>query len=139
MGVPSCVRAPRKVKSRLRVHISCDGMFVQLARQLRSTSTTGMNEQSSRSHAILQMTLRNPRGKLHGQMSFIDLAGSEKVTLDTNTNTNSITFSTCLTAVLGSCVPFILSESKFDDEIGFFECRDQTRQKTRRKRAWRVR
>jgi len=37
-----------------------------------------MNEQSSRSHAILQMTLRNPRGKLHGQMSFIDLAGSEK-------------------------------------------------------------
>ena len=45
-----------------------------------------MNEQSSRSHAILQMTLRNPRGKLHGQMSFIDLAGSEKVTLDTNIN-----------------------------------------------------
>ena len=38
-----------------------------------------MNEQSSRSHAILQMTLRTPRGKLHGQMSFIDLAGSEKV------------------------------------------------------------
>jgi hypothetical protein len=38
-----------------------------------------MNEQSSRSHAILQMTLRNPRGKLHGQLSFIDLAGSEKV------------------------------------------------------------
>jgi hypothetical protein len=38
-----------------------------------------MNEQSSRSHAILQMTLRNPRNKLHGQLSFIDLAGSEKV------------------------------------------------------------
>jgi hypothetical protein len=40
---------------------------------------TGMNEQSSRSHAILQMTLRNARGKFHGQLSFIDLAGSEKV------------------------------------------------------------
>ncbi len=38
-----------------------------------------MNEQSSRSHAILQMTLRNARGKFHGQLSFIDLAGSEKV------------------------------------------------------------
>jgi hypothetical protein len=47
--------------------------------QLRSTSMTGMNEQSSRSHAILQMTLRNARGKFHGQLSFIDLAGSEKV------------------------------------------------------------
>jgi len=46
--------------------------------QLRSTSVTGMNEQSSRSHAILQMSLRTDRGKLHGQLSFIDLAGSEK-------------------------------------------------------------
>lgn len=46
--------------------------------QQRSTSTTGMNEQSSRSHAILQMSLRTPRGRLHGQLSFIDLAGSEK-------------------------------------------------------------
>ena len=36
--------------------------------QMRSTSTTGMNEQSSRSHAILQMTLRNPSNKLHGQV-----------------------------------------------------------------------
>ena len=27
-----------------------------------------MNEQSSRSHAILQMTLRNPSNKLHGQV-----------------------------------------------------------------------
>ena len=35
---------------------------------MRSTSTTGMNEQSSRSHAILQMTLRNPSNKLHGQV-----------------------------------------------------------------------
>ncbi|KAJ1494080.1 P-loop containing nucleoside triphosphate hydrolase protein [Baffinella frigidus] len=58
----------------------------------RNTSTTGMNEQSSRSHAILQMSMRNAKGKLHGQvplspnpkpqtpnqLSFIDLAGSEK-------------------------------------------------------------
>jgi hypothetical protein len=44
----------------------------------RSTSMTGMNEQSSRSHAILQMSMRSAKGKLHGQLSFIDLAGSEK-------------------------------------------------------------
>jgi kinesin family protein 2/24 len=44
----------------------------------RSTSVTGMNEASSRSHAILQIQLRTMSGKLHGQLSFIDLAGSEK-------------------------------------------------------------
>ncbi len=38
-----------------------------------------MNSNSSRSHAILQITLRNGKtGKKHGKMSFIDLAGSER-------------------------------------------------------------
>jgi kinesin family protein 2/24 len=44
----------------------------------RSTSVTGMNEASSRSHAILQIQLRTMSGKMHGQLSFIDLAGSER-------------------------------------------------------------
>jgi len=44
----------------------------------RSTSMTGMNEASSRSHAILQISIKTLTGKLHGQLSFIDLAGSEK-------------------------------------------------------------
>ena len=38
-----------------------------------------MNTNSSRSHAILQITLRNGlTGKKHGKISFIDLAGSER-------------------------------------------------------------
>jgi len=38
-----------------------------------------MNKNSSRSHAILQITLRNAKnGKKHGKISFIDLAGSER-------------------------------------------------------------
>lgn len=38
-----------------------------------------MNENSSRSHAILEINLRNAEnGKKHGKMSFIDLAGSER-------------------------------------------------------------
>ncbi len=66
---------------------------------LRCTSTTGMNEASSRSHAIVQISLHLPAqpprpsampvplsaadggvepGEVYGSMSFVDLAGSEK-------------------------------------------------------------
>lgn len=44
----------------------------------RMTGSTGMNDDSSRSHAILQITIRNSRNKIHGKMSFVDLAGSER-------------------------------------------------------------
>jgi hypothetical protein len=49
----------------------------------RSTGTTGANADSSRSHAILQLTVRDPSKKgekvnLVGKFSFIDLAGSER-------------------------------------------------------------
>ena len=45
----------------------------------RVTSKNSQNEQSSRSHAILEIKLRNGNtGKLHGKMSFIDLAGNER-------------------------------------------------------------
>ena len=44
----------------------------------RTTHVTEMNDTSSRSHAIFQVTIRDGRGKLHGKLSLIDLAGSER-------------------------------------------------------------
>lgn len=45
----------------------------------RITSKNSQNDSSSRSHAILEIVLRNAdTGKKHGKMSFIDLAGNER-------------------------------------------------------------
>ncbi|CAH9132301.1 unnamed protein product [Cuscuta epithymum] len=51
----------------------------------RSTGTTGANEESSRSHAILQLSIKKSAdaneskpARLVGKLSFIDLAGSER-------------------------------------------------------------
>jgi kinesin family protein 2/24 len=48
--------------------------------QSRTSGITGANADSSRSHAILQLQLKNARDhqKEYGKMSFIDLAGSER-------------------------------------------------------------
>lgn len=43
----------------------------------RTSGTTGANEESSRSHAILSFSIKHG-GKLFSKMSFIDLAGSER-------------------------------------------------------------
>ena len=55
----------------------------------RTTGVTGANDDSSRSHAILQILLRDQNGDTHGKISFIDLAGSERAvdTIDTNKQT----------------------------------------------------
>lgn len=61
--------------------------LIHFGLSVRITGTTGMNDDSSRSHAILQITLRSKtNGKLHGKMSFIDLAGSERGADVTDTN-----------------------------------------------------
>ncbi|XP_030541783.2 kinesin-like protein KIN-13B [Rhodamnia argentea] len=59
--------------------------LIELGNATRSTGTTGANEESSRSHAILQLAIkRSADGKdskparLIGKLSFIDLAGSER-------------------------------------------------------------
>ena len=54
----------------------------------RTVGVTGANNDSSRSHAIIQIVLKN-EGNIHGKISFIDLAGSERAqdTVDTNKQT----------------------------------------------------
>ncbi|KAI4345411.1 hypothetical protein L6164_012538 [Bauhinia variegata] len=68
--------------------------FIERGNAARSTGSTGANEESSRSHAILQLAVKrhnevkeNKRnndgneaksGKVVGKISFIDLAGSER-------------------------------------------------------------
>jgi len=44
----------------------------------RTTGSTGANADSSWSHAVLAITIKEPNGKMFGKLSFIDLAGSER-------------------------------------------------------------
>ncbi|XP_078530834.1 kinesin-like protein KIF24 [Lissotriton helveticus] len=44
----------------------------------RSTGATGVNSDSSRSHAIIQIQVKDSARRMFGRMSFIDLAGSER-------------------------------------------------------------
>uniref|UniRef100_A0A8C3XBC4 Kinesin-like protein KIF24 n=1 Tax=Cyanoderma ruficeps TaxID=181631 RepID=A0A8C3XBC4_9PASS len=44
----------------------------------RSTGATGVNSDSSRSHAIIQIQIKGRANRAFGRISFIDLAGSER-------------------------------------------------------------
>ncbi|XP_026191228.1 uncharacterized protein LOC34623217 [Cyclospora cayetanensis] len=46
--------------------------------ELRRIGANSVNDESSRSHAVLQIHLRKPSGKVAGRLVFIDLAGSER-------------------------------------------------------------
>ena len=50
---------------------------IEFGLSVRMVGVTGANDESSRSHAVLQISLKNGN-KLHGKISFIDLAGSER-------------------------------------------------------------
>ena len=52
--------------------------LVRQAEELRAVGATSANEQSSRSHAILQVVLRDSQGRGVGKLSLVDLAGSER-------------------------------------------------------------
>ncbi|GKT26706.1 Kinesin-13 [Aduncisulcus paluster] len=52
----------------------------------RSVGATGVNADSSRSHAILQIVLRDVDDEIYGKISFIDLAGSERAADTMNTD-----------------------------------------------------
>lgn len=59
--------------------------YIEKGNASRSTGSTGANEESSRSHAVLQLVVKRhvsgnemKGGKTVGKLSFIDLAGSER-------------------------------------------------------------
>lgn len=60
-------------------------VLIEKGNATRSMGTTGANEESSRSHAILQLAIKKSAdgsklkpAKPVGKLSFIDLAGSER-------------------------------------------------------------
>lgn len=59
---------------------SSDDLLEALKRgnKARTTHATATNSVSSRSHAICEILLRDAKGNLHGKLSLIDLAGSER-------------------------------------------------------------
>lgn len=78
--------------------------LIERGNACRSTGTTGANEESSRSHAILQLVIKKvveakEPFRVVGKLSFIDLAGSERGadTTDNDKQTRSciILFSYC--------------------------------------------
>lgn len=65
--------------------IQCVKEYIEKGNGARSTGSTGANEESSRSHAILQLAIKkhgegkdSKGGRIVGKLSFIDLAGSER-------------------------------------------------------------
>ena len=46
--------------------------------KIRTVGVTGANADSSRSHGILQICIKDNNGDNHGKITFIDLAGSER-------------------------------------------------------------
>lgn len=82
--------------------------YIEKGNAARSTGSTGANEESSRSHAILQLVIKKHKevnnskrhsegneskgGKVIGKLSFIDLAGSERGadTTDNDRQTRSV-------------------------------------------------
>eukprot|EP00758_Cryptobia_borreli_P006425 Tbor_TRINITY_DN5150_c1_g1::TRINITY_DN5150_c1_g1_i1::g.26359::m.26359/K10393/KIF2_24, MCAK; kinesin family member 2/24 len=52
--------------------------IISYGNTIRAAGATGMNADSSRSHAILHITILKPNNKFHGRFTFIDLAGNER-------------------------------------------------------------
>ncbi len=52
--------------------------LIEYGLKARTVGITGANADSSRSHGILQINIKDHSGENHGKISFIDLAGSER-------------------------------------------------------------
>ena len=63
--------------------------FIENGLSNRVVGVTGANADSSRSHGIIQIVIKDEKQKPYGKISFIDLAGSERATdtIDTNKQT----------------------------------------------------
>lgn len=98
--------------------------FIEKGNSSRSTGSTGANEESSRSHAILQLCIKKQKqvkdtrrqhdnnepkgGKVIGKISFIDLAGSERGA-DTTDNDRQTRLVSTLKVLFLLCTSDILS------------------------------
>ena len=62
---------------------------IECGLRARTVGVTGANDDSSRSHGIIEINIKQPNGNNYGKISFIDLAGSERAadTIDTNKQT----------------------------------------------------
>ena len=63
--------------------------IIEYGLSYRVVGVTGANADSSRSHGIIQIVIKDEKQKPYGKISFIDLAGSERATdtIDTNKQT----------------------------------------------------
>ena len=63
--------------------------IIEFGLTYRVVGITGANADSSRSHGIIQIVIKDEKQKPYGKISFIDLAGSERATdtIDTNKQT----------------------------------------------------
>jgi kinesin family member 2/24 len=52
--------------------------ILENVKSLRTTEATNVNSQSSRSHLVVYVNLRDNKGALYGQLVLLDLAGSER-------------------------------------------------------------
>jgi kinesin family protein 2/24 len=52
--------------------------LIQIGAASRTSGKTSVNTCSSRSHAVFQIVLRLPNGRVRGKFSLIDLAGNER-------------------------------------------------------------
>ena len=60
--------------------------FIEYGLKIRTTGSTGANSDSSRSHAVIQITLKDQFSNSVGKITFIDLAGSERAADTVNSN-----------------------------------------------------
>ena len=96
--------------------------ILELGNRKRTTGSTNNNETSSRSHAVLRINLynqeRNSKNLISGRFIMVDLAGSEKTSINSTNNSNPVrqnegkNINKSLLA-LGVCINALATKNKF--------------------------